>query len=86
MRRRHTIGICDYDYDDDMNITVWYDRYIWSNNIEYKFQTNDTIKIMNDYNMEDKWNSLDKRIKHEFIEKIVLKICEDKIFPLLPKI
>ena len=84
MRRRHTIGMCDYDYDDNTHkINIWYDSFVWHNNTEYIFDSNEVLQTMIHHNIVDEWTSTIHRVKYSFIEMLVLRLCEDKIFPLL---
>ena len=84
MRQKHNIGMCEYDYDDNRNITIWYDSKVAYNNTEYIFGPDITNQIMTDHRLVDEWNQQDKRLKKVFTDILVLKLWEDKVITQLP--
>ena len=84
MRQKHNIGMCEYDYDDNRNITIWYDSKVAYNNTEYIFGSDITNQIMTDHNLVDDWNQTDRRLKKDFTDILVLRLWEDKVITQLP--
>ena len=83
MRQKHNIGMCEYDYDDNRNITIWYDSNVSYNNTEYIFGPDITNQIITDHNLVDDWNQTDRRLKKAFTDILVLRLWEDKVITQL---
>ena len=83
MRQKHNIGMCEYDYDDNRNITIWYDSNVSYNNTEYIFGPDITNQIISDHNLVDEWNQTDRRLKKAFTDILVLRLWEDKVITQL---
>ena len=83
MRQKHNIGMCEYDYDDNRNITIWYDSNVSYNNTEYIFGPDITNQIISDHNLVDEWNQTDSRLKKAFTDILVLRLWEDKVITQL---